>query len=306
MADTQAVIKPMTQRTNVLLTAAFGLICAVGLSLVTYVFVYTEKRIERRQHNQQELLVDFQKDKIAQLELSLGTLQSTIHKVGLDANQVPIWQILTPLQCPADNVTVNSRLGILERIRVLRRLPKTQLQPLATYELDPARASWVLSFDDQKKIKIQVGKRSGFDQNLYVLVTANDRAEVMLVSGEFDSTLVPTLFDLRRKRILSGNIGQVHTVVYRGQQTFRLEKDQSLWRLTQPKEQADQRKVEELLHTLYNLQAIRFLDSNQELGPVVLQIDLFGHNAQSLEFRRTTQAQTTRRYRSIEREPGSG
>jgi hypothetical protein len=251
-------VAAMTYRTRTLVKAALGLLLIAGLSLTVYFGVYKPKQKEARLDFEAREVLRFDKEKVIRIQLERGDTRTVVERTGRDVKDMPSWKLIEPVEDQGDNVNINSLLGVVDRLQSEQVISGKDREPLPVYGLDPPRGKITLTLEDQQSRTLHVGKKSAFDNRLYV--RRPDEEDVLLVKGFVENSLLKKPFDLRRKKLIDFEKGLVRRLVLTaGEVKIDLKKEGDAWNLTAPLEdRADTGEVDKILNTVLNLRATAF------------------------------------------------
>ena len=153
---------------------------------------------------------------------------------------LPPWQVLEPVETPADQEAVDTMakaLVSLYRTKTLENATSdhgTEVTYLARLGLEPPRFSVTVTDKSGQTETLLFGKRSKFDGSLYV--KRKDREDVSLVSGSQEYPIHKDLFAVRDKRLFP--LGE-RTVVrlsvsHQGKLAYDIEKQKDRYVLLSP------------------------------------------------------------------------
>lgn len=271
----------MTYRTRTLIKAALGLLFITILCLAAYFGVYEANKNERRAESEAREVLRFDKEKVTRLVLERDGRRTVAERTGRDDKGLSAWTLVEPVKEDGDNTTINSLLGVMDRLESERAIEGKDRELLSVYGLDPPRGKIVLTTEDEKSWSLLVGKKSTFDNRLYVQREGDD--EVLLVKGYLENSLLKKTFDLRRKELVRFEKSLARRLVLSGQgEKIELKKEGEAWQLTAPLEdQADQGEVDRILNTVSNLRATSFPAGEKPgleiygLQPPVIAVEIF-------------------------------
>ena len=255
----------MTYRTRTLVKAALGLLFITALCLIAYFGVYEASQGQKRKESEAREVLRFDKEKVTRLVLERDDRRTVVERTGRDDKNLSIWTLVEPVKEAGDNTTINSLLGVVDRLESERAVEGKDREPLSVYGLDPPRGKIVLTTEDEKSWSLLVGKKSTFDNRLYVQRGGDD--EVLLVNGYVENSLLKNTFDLRRKELIRFEKSLARRLALSGPgENIELTKEGEAWQLTVPLEdQADQGEVDRILNTVSNLRATAF-PAGEKLG----------------------------------------
>jgi hypothetical protein len=256
----------MTYRARTLLAACIGLALVAGLGAWAYFGLYRAEQRRERDAVLAELVFDLDEQRVTAVRYQRGELTAVIERGQTGPQGLPEWRLTAPVAAAADGAVINGVLSSLKLMSAEQRIPLAEADPLASYGLDPPRASWILTLRDGERLSLDVGRRSPFNGQLYIRPDGRDA--VVLVAGRLERSLVRSLYDLRRKDLLAVEPDRVRRleVVGRGAGEVDagrivLERRAGRWELTAPiADRADARTVRHLLQRLRNLRAKAFIE----------------------------------------------
>jgi hypothetical protein len=248
----------MTYRTRTLVKAALGFLFITILSLAVYFGVYKTKQDEARADFEAREVLRFDKEKVVRLQLEKGGNITTVERTGRDEKDLPEWKVVEPVKDTGDNTSINSLLGVVDRLESEQVIAAKDRESLEVYGLDPPRGKIVLTLEDGSSYILQVGKKSTFDNRLYVQRVGDE--DVLLVKGYLEKSLLKQTFDLRRKELVRFEKSLVRQLsLSSAGAKIDLKKEGDDWNITAPLEdRADKGEVDKILNTVLNLRATRF------------------------------------------------
>ncbi|MFC1654239.1 DUF4340 domain-containing protein [Myxococcota bacterium] len=248
----------MTYRTRTLIKAALGLLFVTILSLAVYFGVYKVKEGEARADSEAREVLRFDQEKVIRLLLEKGGKRTIVERTGRDGKNLPVWKLVEPVKDDGDNTSINSLLGVVDRLESEQVIAGKDREPLSVYGLDPPRGKIVLTLEGDQSHTLHVGKKSAFDNRLYIQRAGDE--EILLVKGYVENSLLKKTFDLRRKELVSFEKGLVRRLVLTSAGVkIALEKEGETWNITAPlDDRADKSEVDKILNTVLNLRATAF------------------------------------------------
>lgn len=257
----------MSYRTKTLIKAVIGLAVMAGLGLFAYYGLYAEHRTEQREQTFARLALDLDKARVKRIELTGLPEKVVLERSGVGDRDLPSWRMLAPVEAEADDMAVNGLLGVFDLMDAERRLALAEVPKLEQFGLDPPALTWTLVMDDGERIGLQVGRKSPFNEQLYLRRVGAD--EIMLVKGSYIQSLSKDAFALRRKELLRVEPDRVQAIRLttpphpaasaKPRVRIELERRDAAWFMTAPLEdRADPGEVRKLLNTMRNLRAKAF------------------------------------------------
>ena len=201
-------------------------------------------------------LFQVEKAKITSLQLDQGEGKPiTLNKEGQ-------WQIIEPIDSPADEFAVGSLLTSLESLKMEREV-EAEAQDLQPYGLENPRLH--LSFlADGTRHHLRVGNKAVVADQYYA---SGDQANrVVLIAASREQGLNKNIFDLRSKEFFSLKSDEIDRVeIERAEVKFTLTKvTKDNWQVSAfPEVSIKNPKVESLISRLIWLRAKRFLDNEK-------------------------------------------
>ena len=201
-------------------------------------------------------LFQVEKAKITSLQLDQGEGKPiTLNKEGQ-------WQIIEPIDSPADEFAVGSLLTSLESLKMEREV-EAEAQDLQPYGLENPRLH--LSFlADGTRHHLRVGNKAVVADQYYA---SGDQANrVVLIAASREQGLNKNIFDLRSKEFFSLKSDEIDRVeIERAEVKLALAKvTKDNWQVSAfPEVSIKNSKVESLISRLIWLRAKRFLDNEK-------------------------------------------
>ncbi len=202
-------------------------------------------------------LLNFSADEVQRLALAYPRQEIQIAK-----NSSGKWQIINPLQAPADESTVSSVLSTLKTSEVKRTVEeKPAPADLKAFGLDPPAVKVSVSLKSGITLpSISVGSKTPVGDSAYV--KRENETAVLLTSASLSSSLERKLSDFRDKRIIEIKEDSITQLTLSGSKgEFILSKKGQDWFLDKPKAyRADSFVVQGIFSTLGNMSARDFID----------------------------------------------
>jgi hypothetical protein len=231
---------------------------AVLLVLAGYFYYFEVVRRNALTEEKEDALRLFQveKAKITSLQLDKGQGNPiTLNKEGQ-------WQIIEPINSPADEFAVGSLLTSLESLKMEREV-EPEAQDLHPYGLDNPRLH--LSFlEDGTRHHLRVGAKAVVADQYYASGDQSNR--VVLIAASQEQGLNKKIFDLRSKEFFSLKSDEIDRVeIERAEVKLALTKvTNDNWQASAfPEVSIKNSKVESLISRLIWLRAKRFLDNEK-------------------------------------------
>ncbi len=236
----------MNLRTNLFL--AFILLALGG-----FVYFYEIKGGEKRQKSEET------EKKLLPLEADSVTA-FTLLPAGITLKrEIGKWQVVQPINYPADENNVNSLLDRLESAKRERDIAQGA-DAFATYGLAPALRQIVITHHDQRDT-VFLGDQNPTSSSVYARV--NRKPEVVLTGVALWNSADKKIEEWRDKKLAGFESYRADYVMLQyPDTTIVCEKDTaSEWRVTAPQnKKAKSWKVSNITSTLAGLQAVAFID----------------------------------------------
>jgi hypothetical protein len=241
-------------------TALIYLSILVVLAGYFYYFEVVRRKARTEEKEAALRLFQVEKSKITSLQLVRGKGNP------ITLEKEPQWQVIEPIDSPADEFAVNSLLTILESVKMEREV-ETEGRDLETYGLDKPRLK--LSFlADGTRHTLRIGNKAVVANQYYASKDRQNR--VVLIAATQEQRLNKSLFDLRSKEFFSLNSEDIDHI-----EIDRAEGKIALTKVTKDKWQAPassdvsikNSKVESLVSRLIWLRAKKFLDNEKNQFP---------------------------------------
>ncbi|MCG6917846.1 MAG: DUF4340 domain-containing protein [Deltaproteobacteria bacterium] len=231
---------------------------AVLVVLAGYFYYFEVVRRNARTEEKEAALRLFQveKGKITSLQLDKGEGKP------ITLNKQDQWQIIEPIDSPADEFAVGNLLTILESLKIEREVA-AEAQDLKVYGLDNPRLH--LSFlADGTRHHLRIGSKAVVANQYYG--SGDQQNRVVLIAANQEKGLNKSLFDLRRKEFFSLKSDEIDRI-----EIGRAEEILALTRVTKDRWQAPafpevsikNSKVDSLISRLIWLRAKKFLDNEK-------------------------------------------
>ncbi len=243
-----------------------------------------------------EALVELDSTAVSRIELEHPGRKIVIERRG-DA-----WQMVEPVDAPADQRNVENLIDAVEQVKISRRLD--DVDPPATYGLDAPAATIRLDTPDKTVAAVHVGKKAPVGNSAYV--QRDGDPSVLLVDASFLQRIDKKASDLRDKRVLVFDESSLRGLtIERPQGTIELSEDEGSWSITAPANYpADQASVRGLVSTLHSMRATDFVDETSDhlerygLDTPARRVILEIEGAQPIELRVGTELDSVLRVQS--------
>ena len=239
------------------------LLAGLAVGIFLYIVLY-EWRADR-QHARESggrLFSDFSAAAVTSVEVVFRTNQLLrVERTNDD------WRLVLPFEYPAHATRIEHLLavfGLLDRqTHISAQELAAQNQPLATFGLDPPRATLVAQ-TAVSRLELKVGGITPVGSQVYVQVVGSDG--IFFTDASLLDRLPESVDDWRDPTFLPlKNLNFTRLEVRAGSGGFEVQIDPStqLWRLTNPLvARADNRKLAALIHQLNGWQVSRFIPNN--------------------------------------------
>ncbi len=197
-------------------------------------------------------VLDFEAETIDSIELEHPGRTVVVRRDGED------WQMLEPVNAPADRRSVDNLIDALAKCRSSRTLE--DVEDLASFGLDVPSATVTLSAGGKALPALRVGKKTPIGAQVYVQLAG--QPSILLTEASFAARIDKKAADLRDKTILAFDTATVEriTIARRGREPTVLQGEDGVWTLTAPGEHdADQTAVRSYVSTLRSMRATDFL-----------------------------------------------
>jgi hypothetical protein len=237
-------------------TALIYLAVLVVLAGYFYYFEVVRRNALTREKEAALRLFQVEKAKITSLQLDKGEGKPiTLNKEGQ-------WQIIEPINSPADEFAVGSLLTSLESLKMEREV-EAEAQDLRPYGLDNPRLH--LSFlADGTRHHLRVGSKAVVADQYYA--SGDQPHRVVLIAASREQGLNKKIFDLRSKEFFSLKSDDIDRVeIERAEVKLALTKmTDDNWQVAAfPEASIKKSKVESVISRLIWLRAKSFLDNDK-------------------------------------------
>ncbi len=231
-------------------------LAGILILLVAYLYFF---ELPKREKDKGKTLLNFGEDEVASLVLTYPQ-----QEIRLTKSPSGKWQIVNPLQAPADQSTISNLLSTLKTSEVKRTVEeKPAPQDLKAFGLDRPEVKVSISLKSGITLPaLFVGSRTPVGDSAYV--KRENEAAVLLTGASLLSSLERKLYDFRDKKIIEFKEGAVKQFALKGTKgEFILSKKEENWFLDKPKAyRADPSVVRGMLSTIRNMSARDFIDES--------------------------------------------
>jgi hypothetical protein len=254
----------MTYRSRTLLKAAVGLVGLASLALFAFFGVYRAKQSEEREDKLRKQVFQFDQKKVVRMVIKYGATRVVAERLAAESQGLSAWRLTEPIQTDGDSISLNALLGTLENLESIQTIGGRDGLERKRYGLDQPQGAVQIELQDGASMGLVVGKRSGYNKDLYVQKEGSD--EILVVAGSEEAALLKKPLDLRRKELMHFDTTQVSSfTLARETGTVELEKTGDQWRIVKPiADRADPSEVLRLLDAARTLRATEFLDTIPE------------------------------------------
>jgi hypothetical protein len=252
-ADSTQAAKKTSMKTR---TALIYFSVLLVLAAYFYYFEVVRHKAQKEEKEAALRLFQLEKAKITSLQLDRGEDQPiTLEKEGQ-------WNIIAPIDSPADEFAVTSMLTTLESLKMEREV-ETKAQDLQPYGLD--KPSLHLSFlAGGIRHHLRIGSKAVVANEYYA--SGDQENRVVLIAASQEQGLNKNLFDLRSKEFFSLKSDDIDRIeIDRAKGKLALHKvTKDHWQASaSPKVSIKNAKVESLVSRLIWLRAKKFLDKEK-------------------------------------------
>lgn len=232
----------------------------IGVLLVligayAYFIEYKGGEKKKEKEEQSKVLLEIKKDDVASIKLVNAGKTIEIHPAGKDK-----WDITAPLKTRADESTIGSLLGNLEKLKY-KDIVSEKPSDLKQYELSPPSGEITIGLKKGGERVLKLGARSPVDSVRYAQLSGDPR--VYTIDNSVADSAGSSLFDLRDKKLTDFASDQVKMLaIHTAKLDARFNKDAEVWKMTQPvASPASDTQVNSVLSSLEYLRATSFEDT---------------------------------------------
>lgn len=271
----------MTRRRRALFGALIGVLLCAGLGLFALLSAGGLRRPGEKTVVTARKLLPFDTRKLVRIEIDTKGQRLVLAK---SANA---WRLLRPVSAATDDAVLAALLKALSKSTVEQVAAAGDAGAASDYGLDPPRARISLLSDAGDKLVWLVGSRARFPDKLYL--RREGQPGIVCLDGEFEEILLPSSFDLRRKRLLQFEPRRLGGLLLKNGQSiceFRLRK--RLWQKVKPgRGQPVRAAIELMVASLHGLQAVAFPGPRATLSHLGLDragitVELYGPDRRPL------------------------
>jgi hypothetical protein len=198
---------------------------------------------------------------VAEAKVSKIELEYIDRKLILNNDPKTGWQITAPKKLKADPDEVSALINRLNSLRVKEFVAETA-KKLSDFGLDQAEIKITLYSGDQDQKSLLIGQQKKNEQGVFAKLL--DRPQIMLLNTEVMSEFKKQVFDLRERRVLIFDTGQVDELKLKdAENLIHLKRYKEEWRMIQPEAApAKGYMVESMLYDLAHLKAKEFIENS--------------------------------------------
>lgn len=180
-----------------------------------------------------------------------------------------LWQLVEPIDYPADSSVVSSTLGSLANLEADRRLTLSEID-IADYGLDEPVAEVSMQMSDGAEIVLSVGGEMPLGSNRALRLSGSD--EVLVAAGWFVSDLERTTDEWRSRDVVEIGPEDVASIeIFTDDDRIRAVRMDDRWQLEEPlQDVADREHLRNLVSELNSLRIEEFLDDDVDLSELGL------------------------------------
>ncbi|MFQ6084240.1 MAG: DUF4340 domain-containing protein [Candidatus Aminicenantia bacterium] len=233
-------------------TTIFLLILFIVLSVLVYFLEFKTEQKEK-----EEKLIELSSDKITKI-----SFQKKDEPLVFERDKNNEWKITSPLQVKADQYEVNrlaEDFSVLKIERVVEENPRN----LASYQI-PSQEITLWSKEKPQPIVLQIGMVNPLDQTLYA--KRKDEKRVVLIPSHLKTIIDKSLFDFREKEIFEFDKEDIGKIAVQGKDFswLAVKRRNEEWFFETPvKSLIKKGKIDDLLYTLSNLRAKKFISEQK-------------------------------------------
>jgi len=231
------------------------ILALVVVALGAYVFFYERHQLttEEQAERSEKVFPDLERDRVTAVDVRNAHGEFRMEKQGDD------WQLVKPIDFPADSSSVGSVLSSVVNLKEERRLQPGEVDP-AAYGLDAPESSVTLTTDDGGVFELRVGKETPLGSNRAVQISGFDG--ILLSPGWFAKDIDKDLDGWRSRDLVDVTESKVASLeVTTADDRIHAVRDGDLWRLLEPLEdEADPDQIRNLISDLNGLRIKEFLD----------------------------------------------
>jgi len=235
------------------------ILAAAVIALGAWIYFYERKMPTTEEARQQadKVLPKLDRDQVTGLEITNQHGQFRFEK--RDGS----WQLVEPIEGPADEGAVSALLSQLVNLKAERSFSKGEVDP-KVYGLDTPPMTVTLTTQDGMTFQLEVGEKTALGSNR--ALTRGD-GKILLCAGWFANDLGKDLDAWRSHSVVDVSPSKVASLDIRsGEDHIKVVRDGRVWRLLDPiKDLADRRHVEDLITDINGTRIQEFLDAKADL-----------------------------------------
>ena len=229
------------------------LLLAIGA--YAYFIEYKGGEKKKEKEEQSKVLLEIKKEDVSSIKLVSSGKTIEIHPAGKDK-----WEISAPFKTPADDSTIGSLLGNLEKLKY-KDIVAEKPADLSQYDLNPPSSVITIGLKKGGEKVLKLGAKSPVDSVRYSQIQGDPR--VYTIDSSVADSAGTSLFDLRDKKLTNFSSDQVRMLaIHTAKIDLRFNKESEVWKMTQPvASPASDTQVNSVLSSLEYLRATSFEDN---------------------------------------------
>lgn len=224
------------------------LLLFLGLGAYVYWVEVPKAQLEA----QKKTLFKFKPGEATQVSLVYADRAIVLKKSGGD------WQVIKPLDAPADQTTVKNLLHAVANCEIKKTL-KAASKDLSPYGLDKPLVKVTVQLKNKTLPTVLVGNNTPVGFSTYIKKDGDK--DIIMTSSAFRSGMDKTVTDVRNKTIVSFQDKDVHKIILhrKGEADITLSQKSGSWRIESPGPYAaDANAMRSLLSSLRSMRAVDF------------------------------------------------
>jgi hypothetical protein len=240
-------------------TRSTVLLCLVTLCLGGFIYFFERHTLSTDEvaNRHDRLLPRFVRERVVEVEVERGERRMRVVRDREEEEALGEWMMQEPLSSRTDGDRVDAMLGALQWARPLQRLSGISEEDRDAFGLTTPRLLVRFHVADQV-VPVRFGSEDPTEGGLYVQL--DDPAVAYVVGVDTFEALDHEANYYRSKALFPLTaIRRAHSLRQQGESTWRLEKEEGLWRVKEPwAGLAANENVSELLGSIAGLVATRF------------------------------------------------
>lgn len=225
----------------------------VFLALAAYVYFFEVKGAGRREETPKEIL-PFDRANLEELRLTYPDRAVLCLRDSAD-----VWHLVEPIETRASQEEIEEILTCLDGATI-RRTVADSAENLADYGLDRPQITLGIRQEEEERYRsLMLGAKN--PTGTYAYAKRGDEPPIFLVSSSLLSSLEKSLHDLRFKRVLDFEKGEVNRIsLTRQRESIVCSKSLDQWMLERPiRARADGDEIEKIVRRLHEARAKEFV-----------------------------------------------